>query len=79
MKRRCTIYNIDQELAEAFIENPAVFHKSFASVFNKRELNRNKNTLNRSMFVMQLKTLLSLIHLKFQPIIATLKRFLEFF
>ena len=36
LKRLYTIYNSDQDLAKAFIENHAVFHKSFVSVYNKQ-------------------------------------------
>ena len=35
LKRRCTIYNNDQDLVEAFIENQVVFRKSCVSVYNK--------------------------------------------
>ena len=39
VKRHCTIYNNDQGLTEAFMENHAVFHKSFISVYNTYKLN----------------------------------------
>ena len=42
LKRRCTNYNNDQDLAEAFIENHAVFHKSCVTVYNKQKLNRKR-------------------------------------
>ena len=42
LKRRCTIYNNDQDLVEAFIENQVVFHKSCVSVYNKYKLNRKQ-------------------------------------
>ena len=42
LKRRSTIYNNDQDPAEAFIENHAVFHKSCVSVYNKQKLNRKR-------------------------------------
>ena len=35
LKQCCTIYNNDQNLAEAFIENHVVFRKSCVSVYNK--------------------------------------------
>ena len=39
VKRRCTIYKNDQDLAEAFMENHAVFQKSFVSAYNTQKLN----------------------------------------
>ena len=42
LKRHFTIYNNDQDLAEAFMENHAVFHKSFISVYNKLKLNQKR-------------------------------------
>ena len=42
MKRRCTIYNNDQDLAEVFIENHAVCHISYVSVYNKQKLSQKR-------------------------------------
>ena len=42
LKRRCTIYNNDQDLVEVFIENQVVFRKSCVSVYNKQKLNRKQ-------------------------------------
>ena len=40
LKRRCTTYDNDQDLAKAFIENHEVFHKSCVTVYNKQKLNQ---------------------------------------
>ena len=42
LKRRYTIYKNDHDLAEAFIENYAVFHKFYVSVYNKQKLNQKR-------------------------------------
>ena len=40
LRRRCTIYKNGEDLAEVFIENHVVFHKSCVSVYDKQKLNR---------------------------------------
>ena len=37
-----TLHYLQQDLAEAFMENHAVFHKSFISVYNKLKLNQKR-------------------------------------
>ena len=39
---KMTLHYLQQDLAEAFMENHAVFHKSFISVYNKLKLNQKR-------------------------------------
>ena len=80
LKRGYTIYNNDQDQAKAFIENHAVFHKSHRMIQHIiiRSYIDNRNTLNPSMLVMHLKTLLRQTQLKFESIVATSIREISF-
>ena len=66
-----TLHN-DQDLAEAFIENHTVFHKSCVTVYNKQKLNRKRKHAGSFNVRDAPETLLSLIQLKFESIVATL-------